>query len=120
MNSSVSTTSGGDRLEAGIDALGIARLEHGLAAMVEQRQTGLGALLVDREDAALDGRQMALGEAGLAVDAIASLVELVDVARQVGVAEADVVGARRREADARARPAAELELELPCNPAEDR
>ena len=37
----------------------------GSPLMVEQRQTGLGALLVDREDAALDGRQMALGEARL-------------------------------------------------------
>jgi hypothetical protein len=106
------------RFEAGVDALGKARLEHGHAVTVEQRPASLGALLIDREDAPLDGRQVALGKACLPLDAIAPVVELVDVARQVGVAEADVVRTRRREADARARPAAELEIKLPGNLAE--
>jgi hypothetical protein len=63
---------------------------------------------------------MARGQARLLLDLIAAFTEPRDEARQIGVAETMIVRPGRGEANARARSLAELEIELPGDPAEHR
>ena len=94
--------------------------EHGLAAMVEQREAGLGASPVDREDAALD--QLARWRS----DRRACCVDRDSRARRARSTSAAAGRCsrggrrrgRRREADARARARPSAKVELPGKPAE--
>jgi hypothetical protein len=107
-----------ERGELGKDALGQAAGKGHGAAVVEQREPGLGLLAINREGALRDHLAMAFRQACLLGHHEPASLQPLHHRRQTGVAEAIVIGAGGGELDARAAAGLEMEGQLPDQAAE--